>query len=177
MGEKLAGLRPNTLGVLEMAGIVEGYASLERMTLGARWEFGEEFGDVFAFRGEALGAVGIGRIVAKKVAVLFHVGAAARGVDDDGLDVGLFEDVDGVAGEGKRRGFFSGVEAERAATGLILWGDDFAALDGEDPGGGGVDVREKGALDAAEEEADTPALFALRESDVSDGFGRRDGRE
>lgn len=111
------------------------------------------------------------------MAVLFHVGTAAGGVDDDGIGVGLFEDVDRLAGEGKRRGFFSGVDAERAATGLILWGDDFAALGGEDAGGGGVDVREEGALDAAEEEADTPALFALRERDGSDGFGRHDGRE
>jgi hypothetical protein len=177
LGEKLAGLRANALGILEMAGIVDGYASLERMALGARREFGEEFGDVFAFGGEALGAIGVGGIVAEAVAVLFHVGAAAGGVDDDGIDAGLFEDVDSVAGEGERRGFFSGMDAERAAAGLVLWGDDFTAFGGEDAGGGSVDVREKSALDTAEEETDTAALFALRESDGRDGFDRCDGRK
>lgn len=177
LGEELARLGANALRILEMAGIVKGDASVDGMAPGARGKFGEEFGDVFAFCGEALGASGVGGIIAENVGVVFHVRAATGGVDDDGIDVGLFEDVDGVAGEAEGGGFFSGMDAERATAGLILWGDNFAAFRGEDAGGGGVDVREKGALDTAEEKADTATLFALSESDGRDGFDGRDGRE
>ncbi len=138
-------MHANELSVLKMAGIVEGYANLQRMALGARGEFGEEFGDVFAFGGEALGAIGVEGIVAEEMSVLFHVGAATGCVDGDGIDIGLFEDVNGVAGERECRGFFSGVDAECAAADLILRRDDFATFGGEDAGGGGVDVREKSA--------------------------------
>ena len=109
--------------------------------------------------------------------VILHVGAAAGGVDDDSVDVGVFEEVDGGAGEIEGGGFFSGVDAESAAAGLFGRGNDFAAFGGEDADGGGVDVREESALDAAEEKADASAFFALRGSDGGNFFDGLDGRE
>jgi len=123
-----------------------------------------------AFCGEGFGASGVGGIVAQEVAVFFDVGAAAGGVGDDGVHVGVFESVDGVACVGLRLGLFAGVDEQSAAAGLRGRSDDFAAFGGEDADGGGVDVGEEGALDAAEKEADAFALRALRGSDGGDGL-------
>ena len=90
----MAGLAANTLRVLEMAGIVERYAHAEKISWGARREFGENFGDVFALCGKGLGAIGVVGIVAKQVSVFLYVGAAACGIGDDGVDVGTLEYVD-----------------------------------------------------------------------------------
>lgn len=49
-------------------------------------------------------------------------------------------------------------------------GDDFATFGGEDACGGGVDFGEKGALDAAEEQADAFAFFALGGGERRDRF-------
>jgi hypothetical protein len=172
LGEQLARLRADALGVLEMAGIVEGDTSAQGFTFGARWKFGKDFGDVAAFGGETAGAVGVGGIVAEKMTVFLDVGAATGGIDDDGVNVSLFEDVDGGAGELEGLDFFASVDAERAAAGLFWRRDDFATFGGEDADGGGVDIREKGALDAAEEEADAFAFFAFGGGERRDSFDR-----
>jgi len=177
LGEERARLLGDALRVLEMAGIVEGDARGKRMARGARRKLGQEFGNVAAFCGESFGAVGVDRIVAKKVGVFLHVGAAAGGVDDDGVDLDLFEDVDGGTGEVEGGGFFSGVDAESAAASLFGGSNDFAAFRGENAKGGGVDVREESALDAAEEKTDASAFFALRGSDSRNVFDGLDGRE
>jgi hypothetical protein len=149
---------------------VEGDADAKRFAFGARREFGKNFRDVAAFGGEAAGAVGVDGIVAEKMAILLDVGAATGGVDDDGVDLGVFEDFDGGAGELEGLHFLAGVDAERAAAGLLRRGDDFATFGGEDACGGGVDFGEKGALDAAEEEADAFAFFALGGGERRDRF-------
>ncbi len=77
------------------------------------------------------------------------VGAAAGGVDDDGVYVGGFEEGDQVAGHDGGLVFEAGVDHEGSAAGLIGGGDYFAAFGGEDSGGGGVYVREEDRLDAA----------------------------
>lgn len=105
--EQLAGLAANTLRVLEMAGIVERYAHAQGISRGARREFGENFGDVFALCGEGFGAIGIVGIVAKQMSVFLYVGAAPCGVSDNGVDIGTLEDVDGFSGKIQCATFFS----------------------------------------------------------------------
>jgi len=85
-GEQLARLLKDALRVAQVAGVVVGDAYLQRISRGDWFEFGEDFGDVAALCGECLGAGGPVRIVAEKMAVLLHGGAAAGGVDDDGVD-------------------------------------------------------------------------------------------
>jgi len=87
------------------------------------------------------------------MAVLFHGGTAAGGIDDDGVDVRLFEEGDDAASHLGGLVFEAGVDHERAAAGLICGSDDFAAFGGEDSGGCGVDVREEDLLNAAGEQA------------------------
>ena len=66
---------------------------------------------------------------------------------------------------------------QRAAASLLRWRHNFAAFGGQDSGGGGVDVRKKCALDAAEEQADAFALFALGGGYGCDRLDWRSGGE
>ena len=91
------------------------------------------------------------------MAVLLHGGAAAGGVDDDGIDVGLLEGGDDLAGHGGGLAVEAGVEHEGAAAGLAGGDDDLAVLGGEHAGGGAVDAAEEDLLDAAGEHADAAA--------------------
>jgi len=111
LGEELARLPANALRVLQVAGVVKGDASGKGMARGAGGQYGKKFADVAAFCGETFGAIGVIGIVAKKMAVVLHVRAAAGGVDDDGFDIGLLEGVNGVASQFQCCGFFTGVNA------------------------------------------------------------------
>ena len=57
-------------------------------------------------------------VVAEEVAVLLHGGAAAGGVDDDGVDVGVLEDGNHAAGHGGSLLFKAGVDHQGSAAGL-----------------------------------------------------------
>ena len=65
----------------------------DSMTWPRRPELGQEFGDVAALRRKRLRAPAVLRIVAQQVAVLFHIRAAARGIDDHRVRLGVFERV------------------------------------------------------------------------------------
>src|SRR5437868_8925388 len=102
-----------------MAGVVVSDAQWNRMARRLRLQVGKNFGNVFAFFREFLCAIGIMRIVAKEIAVIFHVRAAAGGVVDDHIDFGALEDVNGSAREIKRLRLASSVDHQRAAATLI----------------------------------------------------------
>jgi hypothetical protein len=139
------------LRVAEVAGVVIRDADGQGIARRERRELGEDLGDVAAFCGEGCGSGGPGGVVAEEMAVLLHGGTAAGGVDDNGVDCGLLEEGDDATGHFGGLVFEAGVEHERAAAGLICGDDDFAALGGEDSGGGCVDVGEEDLLDAAGE--------------------------
>jgi hypothetical protein len=111
LGQELARLRADTLRMLQVAGIVKGDASGYGMAFGTGGQLGKKLTNVAALGGESFGAIGISGIVAEEMAVVLHVGAAAGGVDDDGVDEGLLEGVDGVASQLQSRGFLAGVNA------------------------------------------------------------------
>jgi len=60
------------------------------------------------------------------------------------------------------------VEEQCPAAGLILRGDHLATFGGKDADGCGVYLRKKFALNAAEQQADTPASRALGGSEGRD---------
>ena len=68
-----ARLGPDTLGMLQMAGIVEGDAEFQWMSRGAWLEIGEDFADVLALRGKLSCALRIFRIVTQEVPILLYV--------------------------------------------------------------------------------------------------------
>ena len=143
-----------------MAGVVVGDAEGEGIARRLGREFAEDFCDVFAFCGEGAGAVGPFGVIAEEMAILLHGRAAAGGVDDDGIDVGALEEVDDGAGHRGGLFFEAGVDHEGSAAGLILRGDDFAALGGQNARGGGVDVGEEDLLYTAGKHADAAAMGA-----------------
>lgn len=140
LGKELARLHVNTLRVLQVAGIVKSYASRKRMAFGTGWQFGKNFTDVATFVSEAFGAIGVDGIVAKKMAVVLHVGAATGSIDDDGVDVGLFKGADGAASQFQCRGFLASVNAQGTAASLLGRGDHFAAFSCQNADGGRIDV-------------------------------------
>lgn len=86
------------------------------------------------------------------------------------------EGIDGASGKRERVAFLAGVDHQCTAAGLVSWRDDFAAFGREHANGGGVDLREKFALDATEEQPDAEPFLALRGSDFGDGFGGAESR-
>ena len=123
------------------------------MTWSDRWRAAENFGDVFTFFGEGLGASGPFGVVAEEVAVLLHGRTAAGCVNDDGVDVGCFEEGDEIAGHGGGLIFEAGMDHEGSAARLTGRDDDVEAFGAQHACGGGVDVREEDGLNAAGEQA------------------------
>ena len=103
--------------------------------------------------------------------VLLHRGAAARHVDRD--------EVEALVGRDRRaRELLGGlldarVHHQRAAAARLPGGVDLPALGGEHAHGGGVDVAEERALDAALHEADAALARALRGHDLGQPPHRR----
>src|ERR1700722_932183 len=102
--------------------------------------------------------------------VLLHVGAASGGVGDDRVYICAFEGVDGFARQQDGGGFLAGVNEERAAAGLILRRDDFAAFCRKHADRSGVYLGKKFALDTLEKQTDATPLGALGWSDARDEF-------
>src|SRR5215472_7856240 len=63
--QQSARLREHALRMLQMAGIVERHAQLQRMARAARLELGENFADVLALCGKSSGAFGVFPVVAE----------------------------------------------------------------------------------------------------------------
>ena len=157
--------------VLQVTGIVEGHAETKPVQRGARLQFGEKFADVLALCGKLRGARGVARIVTEQMPIVLEIGAAASRIGNNGIDLGALEDVNDFAGEIERRRFFAGVDHERAAAGLRGRSDNFAAFGSKDAHRGGIDVRKKFALHAAEKQTDATARFANGRSDFGNKFG------
>ena len=119
-------------------------------------------------RRERLGPLGVRRVVAEQVAVLLHGRAAAGRVDHHLVDPGGVEGLDGRPGERLGLGLAAGVQAEGAAAALGGRGDDLAAVGGQDPGGGRVDLGEEHPLDAAGEHPDPPPARPGGRGDLGD---------
>ena len=138
----------------EVAGVLERHLHRQRMPGRARRRLAEKLPDVAHPGGERLGA-----LVAEEPAELLQMRAAARGVDDDEIDV--VERVEEPPREGLPFVESPGVHRERAAAALRR-SDDLEAVRGENACGRGIDVGEDCALHAAGQQADARAGRAAR---------------
>ena len=145
----------NALGVGQVAGVLIGHAG--RRLAGGRVEGEgvEELVDVLDHGGEVLGLSAVGGVVLEQLGVLLHGGAAAGGVDDNGVDAGVEEGVDVAAGQGAAGVALADVGAEGAAAALI-GDDDLAAVAGEHGRGCLVHPAVDEGHDAAVEHAHAP---------------------
>ena len=138
----------------EVTRILQCHSQRQRMPGCARRRLAEKLPDVSHPGGECLGA-----LVTEEPAELLQMRAAARGVDDDEIDV--VERVEEAPREGLPFVEPPGVHRERAAAALRR-SDDLEAVGGEDACGRGIDVGEHCALHASGEEADARAGRAAR---------------
>src|SRR5215510_15119578 len=86
--------------------------------------------------------------------VLFHSGAAARRIDNDGIDTGVEKNVNVPPSHSFRRRALAVMNVERAAANLISRKDDVAAVASQHPHGGGMHFAEKKRHDATVEHRD-----------------------
>ena len=142
------------LGVPEVAGVLQRHLHRQRMPGRAGRRLAEKLPDVAHPRGKCLGT-----LVAEEPAELFQVRAAARGVDDDEIDV--VERVDEPPREGLPFVESPGMNRERAAAALRR-SHDLEAVRGENACGRGIDVGEDRALHAAGQEANARSRRAAR---------------
>ncbi len=101
-------------------------------------------------------------VVGEQLSVLLHGGAAAGGVDDDGVDLRGEEGVDVAAGEGAGGRPVAVVGVEGAAAELPRRRHHLEAVARQHPHGGLVDAAEGVGHDAAGEQGDAPPRGALR---------------
>ena len=140
----------------KVAGVLQRDSHRQWMPGRARCRLAEKLADVAHPRCERLGT-----LVAEEPAELLQMRAAARGVDDDEIDV--VERVEEPPREGLPFVESPGVHRERSAAALRR-SDDLEAVRGEHARGRGIDVREYRALHAAGEQADAAAGRAARGS-------------
>src|SRR5215207_3736662 len=129
------------------------------MPFGDRPDLVQELRDVLYLLRERLGPLGVLGVVAQKIRVLFHRRTATGGVDDHIVQALPLEGVYGLSREVQRLLLTPSMSGEGAATALVLRGDNLAALSGENPDGGGVNLGEKDLLHAADENAHLLALL------------------
>src|SRR5882762_2426589 len=78
-----------------MTGVMNGHDAPRRQGCRRfRWREPQDFGQVAHFGAESAGALGPGPVVIKEMAVFFQSRTATGGIDDDRLDVQLFEYLD-----------------------------------------------------------------------------------
>jgi hypothetical protein len=82
-----------------VAGVVVGRRNGQRVPLRHGAKLLQELRDIADLRAESFRPLGVLRVVAQQVTVLLHRRAAARGVDDDVVQVQILEGVYGLAGE------------------------------------------------------------------------------
>jgi hypothetical protein len=99
-------------------------------------------------------------VVGKQLAVLLHRRSAARGVDDDAVDAGAFEDLDVVARQGARLVDVARVERECAAAALRGRRGDAASFGREHIHRRAIDVGKRETLDAPGQQSRGQALCA-----------------
>jgi len=130
-----------------------------------RFELRQQLRDIDASFGKRACPVGIIRIVAQELCVLFHRRPAPGRVDDDVVERSVagaarltrLERVDKTA-RGDPRVLDAACMEHQGATALLPLRDhDLAPLRGQHSGGGVIDLRKEHALHAAEKEPHTPA--------------------
>src|SRR5688572_3030525 len=114
--------------VSEMARVLVGYRHFYWTEGADQTKAGEKLSSVLNERAKTLGLFGIGRVVSKQVTVLFHHRAAARGVDDDRIDIGTQKRVYVLPRHLLSCLAFAVVNVQRAATCLALRKYDFASV-------------------------------------------------
>ena len=126
--DQLAGFPSDPLGMREVACIVVGHTAGTRGIARTAGGFcdgffqDEEFGQVHHVSAELLGAGGPGGIVGEQVTVFFECGAATRGVNNDPIEMVLFEDRDIAAGAFPGLFEIPSVRMKRPATALVSGG-------------------------------------------------------
>src|ERR1700724_2047275 len=101
------------------------------MAGGARLELRKEFGDVATLRRKRFRALGIIRVIAQEVAILFHIRATTRGIDDHRVYLSPFERVNGLTRELHRLLLLSSMHQQGAAARLRLRRHYLAPLRGK----------------------------------------------
>src|ERR687889_99002 len=165
--EGLARLLTDSLCVRQMAGVVVGRRNGQRISLGHGAKFLKELRDIADIRAENLRPLRVLRVVTQQVSVLLHSRAAARGVDDDVVQVQALEGIYGLAGEVQRLLLAARVCGEGAAA-TLFGGHHLATFCGQDADRSGVDVGEENPLHAARQDTDPAALLAYRARQVRD---------
>src|SRR5579872_86380 len=145
-----------------MTGVVIRDAGIDSSARRLWFETGNELVDVADARRESHRFLAIREVAREELAVAFHRGATAGGVDDDCVARQLLEAVDQRTREAFGFFFTAGVERERAAATLTHGDVDLATFGGKDAQRCRVHVREKDALHATGDESDVHALVALR---------------
>src|SRR5258707_15848005 len=143
----------------------------------ARLELSQEFGDVPTLRRKRFRTLGILRVIAQKVAILFHIRAATCGIDDHRIYLSFFERVNGLTRELHRLLLFSSMHQQGAAARLRLRSHYLASLRSEHARRGRIDLWEKHTLHATEQQSNAASPFALRRDQFRECFLRRHLRQ
>ena len=136
-----------------MAGILVGDAQRKRLHFGGETESGEKFGDVASLGGKSAGWAVFFFVRRKKMVVFLERGAAAGGIGEDGVEIAAEKYRDIFSRKFPRRIANAGVSGQRAAAGLPLGNDDFAAVGGEHANGSFVELRKSDVGDATRKES------------------------
>src|SRR5438128_1240163 len=105
--------------MLQMARVMKRYSQFQWTSLGARFQFSQDFANVFALRGKHFGSFRIPRLIPEQMAIFLHVRPASRRIRDNCLDVRAFERLDRPFRQFYRRGFLARVHKQRATTRLF----------------------------------------------------------
>src|SRR5262245_23574800 len=124
--QQVSWLVAHALAVREMAGVLISKSHLQGGEFTYKAEIAEKLRGILDDGAKSLRLLRVDRIVAQQMVVLFHGGAAASGVNNNGIDIGVQEGIDVAPGHSFRRHGFAVVKVERATTNL-LWGKDNVA--------------------------------------------------
>ena len=141
--QQVSRLVAHALAMGEMTGVLISNSHFQGGEFTHKAEIAEKLRGILDDRAESLRLLRVDRIVAQQMVVLFHGGAAAGGVDDDGIDISVEESIDVAPGHLSRRRAFAVVKVERTATDLILGKDNVAAVASQHAHGGFVHVAEE----------------------------------
>ena len=156
--------------MLQCAGRVVGHRGLGRLQLALqlfhqfRQHGGQQLAQVPGQRADACGLVGVLRLVAQQMAVVFHGGAATRGIHHNGFDFAVFYQrppgVDIGAHLGLAAFLVVEVKLHRAAATCIACNHGLHAHGIQHAGSGVVDAGHHGGLHAACQQQHLARMFA-----------------
>ncbi len=131
-----------------------------------RQQLGQQLAQVAGQRRDALRALGVGRVIGQRLAVVLDHHAAARGVHHDGLDLAALDQrppgVDVAAHVGQPARAVAEVAAQRAAAARAVGDQGLDAGGVEHARGRAVDVGRQRRLHAAQQQQDLARVRAGR---------------